>query len=85
MERKIKLTGQDENLLSGFRLVFIESHRKDLEPKHKEYVEEALNEIAKNCVNHGMGLQLAKIRDDIIRDEKLVALRKAWQNGELAE
>lgn len=84
MERKLKFTGEDENMLSGFRLVYLELYRDDLEPSHREYVEESLFEIAKCCVDRGMGLELQRIKDDVDTEQKLIKLKNAYNDGEIA-
>ena len=80
MERKLVRVQetQADLLLSGFRLVFAESLRNDLEPTHQQYVKEALNEIATNCVNMGLGHNLTKIREDEIMKQKLLDLKTAY-------
>jgi len=83
MER-LSVTGQDQLMLQGFKIVLEETYRRDLEPNHREHVYETLNEIAKNCVDKGFGLELAKIRDDVAVEQKLIRLKKAYDNGEIA-
>ena len=84
MERKVVVKeAQPDLLLSGFRLVYIEYLRTDLEPIHREYVEETLNEFAKNCVNSGLGRDLARIKEDVDTEVKLRALKRAWEDGEI--
>ena len=83
MER-LSVTGQDQLMLQGFRLVLLETYAPDLEPSHREYVVETLNVMAKNCVDKGFGLELAKIRDEVATEQKLIKLRKAYNDGEIA-
>lgn len=83
VERKISITGQDKQMLQGFRLVLEELYRDDLEPQHREYVQESLFEIAKVCVDKGYGLVLHQIKADVETEQKLVKLKAAWEGGEI--
>ncbi len=74
---------QADLLLSGFRMVLIETYRTDLEPRHREYVDDCLTEIAKNCVNQGLGMKLAEIRDEVKMEQRLLDLKRAWNQGEI--
>jgi len=71
-------------MLQGFKIVLEETYRRDLEPNHREHVYETLNEIAKNCVDKGFGLELAKIRDEVSVEQKLIRLKRKWHDGEIA-
>ena len=82
MER-ISVTGQDHLMLQGFKIVLEETYRVDLDPSHREHVYETLNEIATHCVDKGFGLELAKIRDDVDCEQRLIKLRKAYLDGEI--
>lgn len=83
MERKFTFSGEDQDLLSGFRLVLVETFRPDLDSNQRGYVDDALNEIARNCVNRGMGLELVKIKEDVVMEQKLMQLKRAWNDGEI--
>ena len=72
-------------MLTGFRLVYVESLRHDLSPTHREHVVEVLNELATNCVNQGMGREIAVIVEDVKTEQKLVALKNAFADGAFGE
>jgi len=82
MER-ISVTGQDQLMLQGFKIVLEETYRVDLDPSHREHVYETLNEIATHSVDKGFGLELAKIRDEVSVEQKLIKLKKAYYDGEI--
>lgn len=87
MERKLIRVNetQTELLLSGFKLVFLESLRADLDPIHQEYVSETLAAIATNCVNQGLGIKLSEMKNDILTEQRLIKLKHAYDDGELAQ
>jgi hypothetical protein len=58
--------------------------REDLEPQHREYVKETLDEIALHCVDAGLGVRLAEIQENVLCEERLIKLKKAWDDGEIA-
>ena len=61
--------------------MYAEFLRQDLEPKHREYVEDALVEIARNCVNAGFGENLARIKAELIMEQKLLDLKIAYEQS----
>lgn len=86
MERHlVKVTEtQTDLLLSGFRMVYAETLRNDLEPKHREYVNETLDAIATNAVDQGLGKKLAEIKEEVDYEHKLTVLKRSWVDGEIA-
>lgn len=72
---------QNDLLLSGFEMVYRDHLRHDLSSEHMEHVTEVLNELAKNCVDAGLGYKIATIRENCIMEQKLLDLKTAYDIG----
>lgn len=78
-------TGFDTVLLKRFRTILPDLLRDDLEPFQMQEVMQRHNKIIGACIDHGLTMDICKIRDEYETEQKLKKLKTSYESGEIEQ